>query len=101
MACSIAAQGGPPYRSISKIDCGAFALTPRELPQIVAKSILYIAGLMKSLRHQRLDARLRGGAAERGDAGIPAGAKLHIRRQAGIDEALGIGDGPFVEAGNP
>src|SRR6202012_1706341 len=36
-----------------------------------------------------------------GDAGVPAGAELDVRRQAGVDEALGLADRPFVEPGDP
>jgi hypothetical protein len=41
------------------------------------------------------------GSPERSDAGIPPGAKLDVRRQTGIDEALGLGDRPFIELRDP
>jgi hypothetical protein len=49
--------------------------------------------------HQRFDPILGGGSPERSDARIPSGTDLDIRRQAGVDEALGVGDRPFVELG--
>jgi hypothetical protein len=31
----------------------------------------------------------------------PTGTELDVRRQAVVDEALGVGDRPFVELGDP
>jgi hypothetical protein len=56
--------------------------------------------LVKALRHQCLDTGLSSRPPDRGHARIPAGAELDVRWQARVDEALGIGDGPFVESGN-
>src|SRR4051812_42945156 len=38
----------------------------RELAKVVAETVFDIAGLMETAGHQGLDARLRGGAAQRG-----------------------------------
>ncbi len=56
---------------------------------------------MEAARHQRFDPLLGGGSPERTDARIPPGAELDVRRQAGVDEALGLCDRPFVELGDP
>jgi hypothetical protein len=52
-------------------------------------------------RHQLFDSILGGGSTERSDARIPPGTDLDVRRQAGVDEALGLSDRPFVELGDP
>jgi hypothetical protein len=49
---------------------------------------------MEAARDQRLDPLLRCRPPERCDASIPSGAKLDIRRQAGVDQALGLFDRP-------
>src|SRR5580658_11201028 len=73
------------------------ARLPPDLAEVVSESIFDIPRLMEAARHQRLDPLLRGRSAERSDAGIPSSAKLDVRRQAGVDETLGLGDRPFVE----
>src|SRR5437588_7092018 len=73
-------------------------LSATETPKIGSKLVLRVTWLMKSLCHQFFDLPLRGRAADRGHAGFPTGSDLYVRRQAAcIDEALGIGDRPFVE----
>ena len=52
---------------------------------------------MEAVRHQRLDPLLGGRSTERSDARIPPGTELNVRRQAGVDEAFGVGDRPFVD----
>ena len=56
---------------------------------------------MEAAGHQRLDPFLGGRSPERSDARIPPSTELDVRRQAGVDEALGLGDRPFVELGDP
>jgi hypothetical protein len=69
----------------------------RDLSQVVSEPIFYIPRLVEAERDQRLDPLLGGRSPERSDARIPPGAKLDVRRQAGVDEALRLGDRPFVE----
>jgi hypothetical protein len=73
----------------------------RDLAQVVSEPILCISGLVEPALHQRFDPILRGGSPKRSDARIPSGANLDVRRKAGVDEALGVGDRPFVEFGDP
>src|SRR5271169_6868016 len=68
----------------------------RDLSQVVSEPIFDIPRLVESARHQRFDSILGGGSPKRSDARIPTGAELDVRRQAGIDEALGVADRPFV-----
>jgi hypothetical protein len=56
---------------------------------------------VETARRQRFDPILRGGSPGRSDARIPPGTELDVRRQAGVDEALSVGDRPFVESGDP
>src|SRR5580692_2964282 len=72
-----------------------------DLAQVVSKPIFDISRLVEASRHQRFDPILGGGSPERSNARIPPGAELDVRRQAGVDEALGVGDRPFVEPGDP
>src|SRR5271155_2164446 len=71
-----------------------------DLAQVVSQPIFDISRLVEAARHQRLDPLLGGRSPERSDARIPPGAELDVRRQAGVDEALGLGDRPFVELGD-
>jgi len=73
----------------------------RDLAQVVSEPIFDIARLMEATRHQRFDPLLSRGSPERTDARIPSGTKLDVRRQARVDEALGVGDGPLVKLGDP
>src|SRR5579871_1681561 len=72
-----------------------------DLAQVVSEPIFDIARLVEASRHQRFDPILSGRSPERSNARIPPGAELDVRRQAGVDEALGVGDCPFVEPGDP
>ncbi len=73
----------------------------RYLAHVVSEPIFDISWLVEAACHQRFDPILGGGSPQRRDARIPSGAELNVRRQAGVDEALGIGDCPFVEPGDP
>src|SRR5690349_11760120 len=72
----------------------------RDQSQVVSQPILGVAWLVEALRHEGFDSILGGWSTERSDAGVPSGAEFDIRRQAGIDEALGLADRPFVELGD-
>ena len=71
------------------------------LAQVVSEPILDVARLVEAVRYKRFDPILGGGSPERSDACIPSGAEFDVRRQAGVDEALGVGDRPLVEPGDP
>src|ERR1700691_4152121 len=73
----------------------------RDLAQVVSESIFDVPRLVEAARHQRLDPLLGSRSPERSDARIPPGAELDVRRQAGVDEPLGLGDRPFIELGDP
>ena len=73
----------------------------RDLAQVVSEAIFDIPRLVEAARHQRFDPILGGRSPERSDARIPPGTELDVRRQAGVDEALGVSDRPFVELGDP
>src|ERR1041385_1007439 len=68
---------------------------------MVCETILNIPGLVEAARDQRFDSILRDGSPERSNTRVPASAKFDVRRQAGIDQTLGIGDRPFVELSDP
>ncbi len=73
----------------------------RNLAQVVSEPIFDVPRLVEAARHQRFDPILGGWSPERSKARITTGAKLAVRRQAGVDKALGVGDRPFVEFGDP
>ncbi|MGA8490777.1 MAG: hypothetical protein WB711_10165 [Terriglobales bacterium] len=77
------------------------AALARDLAQVVSDSIFDVPRLVEAARHQLFDPLLGGRSPERSDARIPPGAELDVRRQAGVHEALGLGDRPFVELGDP
>ena len=77
------------------------AVLARYLAQVISEPIFDIPRLVEAACHQRLDPILGSGTPERSDACIPPSTELDIRREAGIDEALGVSDRPFVEAGDP
>src|SRR5436309_9413084 len=87
----------PPFNTASIVERPNLA---RDLAEVVSQPIFDIARFVEAACHQRLDAILSGGSAERTDARIPSGAALDIERQAGVHEALGICDRPFVESGD-
>jgi len=73
----------------------------RDLTDVVSQSIFDVSRLVEAARHQRFDPLLGGGSGDRTHAGIPPGGELDIRRKAGVDEPLGVGDRPFVKSGDP
>jgi len=90
----------PPILKVPELRIASGGLA-RDLAQVVSEPIFDIPRLVEAARHKRLDPLLSGRSPERTDARIPPGAKLDVRRQAGVDEALGVGDRPFVEPGDP
>jgi len=76
-------------------------LLMRDLAQMVGETILNIPGLMEASHDQGFDSILRGGSPERSNTRVPSSAEFDVRRQAGIDQTLGIGDRPFVELSDP
>ena len=90
-----------PVFKLSGLRIASGAGLARDLAQVVSEAIFDIARLVEATRHERLDPVLGGGSPERSDARIPTRAQLDVRRQAGVDEALGVGDRPFVEPGDP
>ena len=73
----------------------------RDFTQVVSKAVFDVSRLVEATRHQRLDPLPAGGSPERSDSRIPLRAELDIWRQAGVYEALGLSDRPFVELGDP
>jgi hypothetical protein len=71
------------------------------LAEVISEPIFDISRLVEAARHQRFDPLLGSRTTERSDARVPPGAELDVRRQAGVDEAFGVGDRPFVELGDP
>src|SRR6266700_291929 len=63
--------------------------------------ILCIAGFAKASPNQLLDPLLCGWSCHRGNARVPPGFDLDIRRQTSdVDQAPGVHDCPFVEGGD-
>jgi hypothetical protein len=91
----------PPILNVPELRIGLGAGLARDLAQPVSEPIFDIPRLVEAARPQRFDPFLGGGSSERSDARIPPGTELDVRRQAGVDEALGVGDRPFVELGDP
>jgi hypothetical protein len=79
--------------------CGAGSA--RQLTQVETEPGFDVARPLEANRCQGLDSFLRGGPAQRSDAGVPPRAELDIRRQARVHQPLGVGDRPFVERRNP
>src|SRR3954465_2253222 len=70
--------------------------------QGVPKSVLQVSRLLESLLQEGLDVLLRRWSLDGGHAGVPARSDLDVGRQAGfVHEALGVGDRPLVERGDP
>jgi hypothetical protein len=78
--------------------------TPAEraiCPPIVSEPIFGAPRFLEAARHQILDPLLCGRSTERSDARTPPSAQLNVRRQAGVNEALGLADRPIAELGDP
>src|SRR5258706_1823311 len=73
-----------------------------ELSHGESESIFGVSGLLEPLLQEGLDSLLGCRSFDGGHAGIPAGSDLDIGRQTGfVHEALGVGDRPLVERGDP
>ena len=81
-----------------RVACAGLA---HELAQIVSEPIFDVPRLVEAESHERFDSFWAARPIERSDARIPPGSELNVRWQAGIDEALGVGDRPPVEPGDP
>src|SRR5580693_4873276 len=86
---------------LTELEPASTSILAMNLTKVVSKPIFCVTPLVEAALHQRFDPILGGGSTERSDARIPPSAKLDVRRQAGVDEALGVGDRPFVEPGDP
>jgi hypothetical protein len=96
---SLASSASHPQRP--EFGTASSADLARDLAQVVSEPIFDIPRLVESARNQRFDSILCGRSPERSDARIPPGAELDVWRQAGVYEALGLSDRPFVELGDP
>jgi len=81
--------------------CVGRARLASDLAQVISEPIFDIPWLVETPRDQRLNPLLGGRSSERSDTCIPSGTQFDVRRQAAVDEALGLGNGPFVKAGDP
>src|SRR5438067_10564015 len=61
-------------------------LPAMELAEMEAEPILDIAWRLETPGGECLDSFLCGRTPKRGDAGVPAGAQLHVRWQARVDQ---------------
>src|SRR3954467_13128754 len=67
-----------------------------------SESTFRVTGLLEPVLQEGLDSFLRRRSLDGGHAGVPARSDLDVGRQAGfVDEALGVGDRPLVERGDP
>jgi hypothetical protein len=71
-----------------------------QLADVIAQAVFHITRLVEAMLHQRFDCASGGGSPERSHARIPPAPKFDVRRQAGVDESLRIGDRPFIEPGD-
>ena len=101
MSAKIGFKRLPSYPQVPELRIASGAGLARDLAQVVSEPIFDIPRLVETARHQSLNPLLGGRSPERSDARIPSGSELDIRRQAGVDEALGLSDRPFVELGDP
>src|SRR4051794_2233996 len=73
-----------------------------ELSHGESESILRVARGLEPLFHKGCDSFLSRWSLDGRHAGVPAGSDFDVGRQAGfVDEALGVGDRPLVERGDP
>src|SRR3954452_20671173 len=102
LAASASARSAICFAIVSRsMVMSALALAAQSA-QRVAKSILHVSRLLQSLLHEGLDVLLRRWSLDGGHAGVPARSDLDVGRQAGfVHEALGVGDRPRVEGGDP
>src|SRR3954454_13615869 len=67
-----------------------------------SESTFRVSGLLEPVLQEGFDSFLRRRSLDGDHAGVPACSDLDVGRQAGfVDEALGVGDRPLVERGDP
>src|SRR4051794_34715231 len=67
-----------------------------------SESIFRVSRRLEPVLQKGLDPFLRRRSLDGGHAGVPARSDLDVGRQAGfVDEALGVGERPLVERGDP
>src|SRR3954451_7620818 len=72
------------------------------LSHVESESIFRVSGLLEPVLQEGFDSFLRRRSVDGGHAGVPARSDFDVGRQAGfVDEALGVGDRPLVEGGDP
>src|SRR6476659_9876707 len=73
-----------------------------ELSDVESEPIFRVSGLLEPLLQERFDSLLRCWSLDGGHAGVPARSDFDVGRKAGfVHEALGVGDRPLVERGDP
>src|SRR3954470_19668273 len=68
--------------------------------EVCPKLVFGCPWLVKAKLHECLEPRLCRRSCNRRHACVPSGRDLHIGRQAGVHETLGVGDCPLVECRN-
>src|SRR3954470_23495404 len=72
------------------------------LSHVESESVLRVSGLLEPVLQEGLDSFLRRRSPDGGHAGVPARSDFDVGRQARfVDQALGVGDRPPVERGDP
>src|SRR3954453_12220694 len=88
--------------SRSMVVCFLSAAVEAQLSHRESESIFRVSGLLEPALQEGFDSFLRRRSLDRGHAGVPARSDLDVGRQAGfVDKALGVGDRPLVEGGDP
>src|SRR4051812_29179866 len=73
-----------------------------QLSEVGSESVFQVSRLLEPLVQEGFDSFLRRWALDGGHAGVPARSDFDVGRQAGfVHEALGVGDRPLVERGDP
>src|SRR3954471_23492722 len=88
--------------SRSMVVCFLSAAVEAELSHGESESIFRVSGLLEPVLQEGFDSFLRRRSLDGGHAGVPARSDFDVGRQAGfVYEALGVGDRPLVERGDP
>src|SRR5690348_43322 len=73
-----------------------------QLSHVESESIFGVSRLLEPLLQEGFDSFLRRWSLDGGHAGVPARSDFDVGRQAGfVYQALGVGDCPLVERGDP
>src|SRR5262249_14976587 len=75
-------------------------VSPAEAAQISSEAIFSLSRLVKAHLKKGLEPCLRGGPHHGRHTGIPPGRDFDVWRQAGVHEALGVGDRPLLKSGD-